>query len=854
MLGIVHKLKNTFFRKKVDQRMAEIIFRSIFSRFRDLLDANNRALELIADMGDKLSGDYIFDKVYIINTYQELADKVYKAIYNLNMIAANKYMQLYDVFESLYPELKAYLEGRTGVFGEKFIFNLKDLDKSLGNVVGNKAAPLGEIRNRAQLNTPDGFAITTIGYKHFLEQNGLLEKIESLLRFWEKQGEESTEKISKEIQSLFKAAEVPSDLKKAIEKAVVGFNRHRRNAFFAVRSSTVEEDSDHSFAGQFETILNVPGEAIIEAYKEVIASVFSPSALIYAQKRGYLPQQILMGVLCLEMVPTKVSGVIYTIDPNDLKAEAALINANWGLGKTVVDGSASLDRYKVLKTPPYKIIEQNVSAKKKMLVSRPQGGVEEVLAPSQGCLTEEQINKLMEVSLAIERYFKQPQDIEWSFDNQDNLYILQARSLRRLAQREETHIDLSFLRDKYHVILAKRGVVAERGIGAGPVYQVQTDEDLIKFPQGAVLVARRTSPRLGRVMHKVSAIVTDIGSPTGHIASLARESRVPTIVDAGVATQVLKPGMNITVDAGENIVYEGIVKELLNFYLLKEPIFEDSYEYRLLRRILNKVAPLNLTNPESADFRPEKCKTFHDIIRFAHEKAVAELIDFHMDKTVWRGVPAKKLKTKIPLDLVIIDLGGGLVAAAQEKTEIEPKEIKSLPMSALWEGLSAPGVWRTEPMPIDFRAMMSSMTRTSQALNSPPRYSGYNLVVVSREYINLSLRLGYHFNMVDAYLSDNMLDNYIYFRFLGGVTDINRRTRRAQLLAQILEKYDFRVDIKGDLVVSRIREVSKLDMQERLKMIGRLIGFTRQLDVMMHSDKAVEHHVKIFLKGNYQNQ
>jgi pyruvate,water dikinase len=108
--------------------------------------------------------------------------------------------------------------------------------------------------------------------------------------------------------------------------------------------------------------------------------------------------------------------------------------------------------------------------------------------------------------------------------------------------------------------------------------------------------------------------------------------------------------------------------------------------------------------------------------------------------------------------------------------------------------------------------------------------------------------------MVDAYLSDNMLDNYIYFRFLGGVTDINRRTRRAQLLAQILEKYDFRVDIKGDLVVSRIREVSKLDMQERLKMIGRLIGFTRQLDVMMHSDKAVEHHVKIFLKGNYQNQ
>ena len=99
--------------------------------------------------------------------------------------------------------------------------------------------------------------------------------------------------------------------------------------------------------------------------------------------------------------------------------------------------------------------------------------------------------------------------------------------------------------------------------------------------------------------------------------------------------------------------------------------------------------------------------------------------------------------------------------------------------------------------------------------------------------------LGYHFNMVDCHLSGSANDNYIYFRFLGGVTDITRRSRRARMIALILEEYDFAVETKGDLVVGRLRNLGWEPMAKRLEMIGRLIGYSRQIDVLMRDEGAV---------------
>ena len=205
---------------------------------------------------------------------------------------------------------------------------------------------------------------------------------------------------------------------------------------------------------------------------------------------------------------------------------------------------------------------------------------------------------------------------------------------------------------------------------------VKTEEDLDRFPSDAVLVTAYTSPRLGKVIKKASAIITDIGSPTGHMATIAREFRVPTIVNTGIATQLLHPDQIITVDARENVVYEGAVKALC-YYEFAEEIFETTYEFRLLQRVLKQIAPLNLLDPSGKNFTPSGCKTLHDITRYVHEKAVEELIGLEYDKTSDTAGSGRKLKFDIPLDLILIDIGGGIKESASVSA-VKPQEVISV--------------------------------------------------------------------------------------------------------------------------------------------------------------------------------
>jgi pyruvate,water dikinase len=349
---------------------------------------------------------------------------------------------------------------------------------------------------------------------------------------------------------------------------------------------------------------------------------------------------------------------------------------------------------------------------------------------------------------------------------------------------------------------------------------------------------------LGKVIKKASAIITDVGSPTGHMATIAREFRVPTIVNTGIATQLLRPGQTITVDARENVVYDGAVKALCYYEFTEEP-FETTYEYRLLQRVLKKIAPLNLLDPSEKNFTPSGCKTLHDITRYVHEKAVEELINMEYAKISDATRAGKKLKFDIPLDLILIDISGGINGSANV-TEVKPQDVISVPMKAFLEGLSVPGAWDTEPMSVDFGSFMSSLTRTFSSSMATPKYVGQNLAVVSKEYVNINLRLGYHFNMIAAHISENLNDNYAYFRFLGGVTDISRRSRRAKLLAEILVKNDFRVDIRGDLVIARIKKLGLKMMEEKMRILGLLVAFTRQLDVKMNHEQEIERLKNVF--------
>jgi pyruvate,water dikinase len=377
------------------------------------------------------------------------------------------------------------------------------------------------------------------------------------------------------------------------------------------------------------------------------------------------------------------------------------------------------------------------------------------------------------------------------------------------------------------------------------VVVVRSPDDLSGFPQGGVLVAQSASPRYSSVLPRASAAVTNVGASTGHLAAVARELRVPMLLDVRGATDVLAEGVEVTVDAEENVIYPGVVEELLRFHLSNPPREAEYEEFRLLRRLLRGIAPLNLVDPDAESFRARSCATYHDVVRFAHEMGVRELVEMPGLRARDRRRFVRRLDLGIPLDLDLVDLGGGL--AASNRPRLSAQEVRSAPLSAVLRGLSAPGSWRTEPVDMDMESLLGSATRFASLATPDAAQVRPNLAVITRDYLNLHLMLGYHFNLVDCYLSESPSENYIYFRFHGGVTDITRRSRRARMIASILEEYDFAVETKGDLVVGRLRNLGSGPMTHRLEMIGRLIGYSRQIDVLMRDEGAVRARAREFV-------
>jgi pyruvate, water dikinase len=528
--------------------------------------------------------------------------------------------------------------------------------------------------------------------------------------------------------------------------------------------------------------------------------------------------------------------------------DSLAVYAAFGLGRTVVEGESPVDRFIIERKTPNQISAREIARKQSLIIPLPGGG--ESRSPvsdenqSQPAVSEETIRTLVKWALALERYFKRPQEIEWAVDEADRCWLLQSRRLIVPEITDESREDICESCSLYPVLIEGRGAVAHAGVGSGIVHVVNSNDDMNDFQDGAVLVTRYTAPWLGQVAPMASAIIAERGSVAGHLATIAREFRVPTLVGAENATEILRNGMEITLDTHHRIVYAGRVRELIRYELVQSMVFEESPEFRLLRRILKRVAPLHLIDPQSIDFSPANCRSAHDLIRFIHEKAVLELIDLPTFLKRFKGAKVWTLDSNIPIDLKILDIGDGIDPDVTG-TKVVIDRIQSRPLRALWAGISHPDTWNTEPVDIDFKGLMSSLGKNWDA--GPGNLgAGVNLAVISQIYMNLHLHLGYHFNLIDARMDDEPQHNHIYFRFVGGVTDVTRRSRRAQLLARILSHYHFNVAVKGDLVIARLLHLPKEEIHRSLGLLGILIGFTRQLDIQLRSDRDMSQFAEMF--------
>lgn len=830
--------------------------REVFDRFRKVLRSNNRALEIIADLGEKLSGDYIFDSQYIEDSVSALVETVRSSVDALNVLDPH-HQELYAVHARLTEHLKAVLLGEEDRQGPRLL-PLDGIDPLQWAIVGGKVAHLAELIHYLKLDIPPGFAITTRTYHELIDHNGLRPLVEEFESLWATEGavSGSLDEVRAKLAAALLTAAPPPGFLEELEASLKALAALASADFtLAVRSSAQEEDLDFSFAGQFESVLNVPPQPdqVFAAYRVVAASLFERAAVAY--RRQIFPDRGRMSIACgcQLMIDSLVSGVAYSTDPGNPGTETMVVVGTWGQGAGIVEGDIPGDTFQLRKGNPAEVLSRQTSRKETGLYLAEGGGLYErplrEIRRNRPCLTDPQLLELAHQAARMENYFKRPQDIEWTFDRAGRLFILQSRPLMVPVTRDLRR-ELPETLHRYEILTADLGQVAQQGIGAGPVHLVRGDADLEDFPDGAVLVARRDSSHFVRVMPRAAAIVTEIGTPVSHMATLCREMQVPCLVNVSGILGLVENGQEITVDAEDRRIFKGRVRELLAYQLATSVSLGATWEFRLLRRLLNSVARLHLVDPLLDEFVPKKCRTFHDLLRYIHETAVITLVNLGKnERSLLRHQLTRSLDLPVPAGIMLIDIGGGLSGDAPPQ-QVPFAGVASIPFRAILTGMLHPGVWHRAPMAVGFHDMMSSMLSVpGDALDG--QYSGHNLAVVSRNYVNLCFRFGYHFNIIDAHCDEVERNNHIYFRFLGGATDMTKRSRRARLISEILTAFDFNVRTRGDLVIARAGNMVQSEMERSLEILGRLVGYTRQLDVRLDSEERVDYYVEAFLMGNY---
>lgn len=450
-------------------------------------------------------------------------------------------------------------------------------------LVGGKNASLGEMFRALTprgVNVPNGFAITAEAYRHLLREAGLEETMRRILAGLDTHNVEELRKCGSRIRDLILGASFPRDLEKEIIEAYDSLKERQLHPVdVAVRSSATAEDlPDASFAGQQETYLNVQGHLeLINACLRCFASLFTDRAISYRTDKGFDHFKVALSIGVQKMVRSDLasSGVMFTLDTETGFRDVVLINAAYGLGENVVQGSVNPDEYYVFKPTlqaGYKPILQKIAGTKEFKLIYDLGGgkmVKNVPVPpgdrARFAISDGEILQLARWACLIEEHYSAqrgqptPMDIEWAKDGRTGeLFIVQARPETVQSRKALGAVETYRLKQRGPVLVTGRSVGEK--IANGPVRVIESAQFISQFQEGEVLVTDKTDPDWEPIMKKAAAIVTNRGGRTCHAAIVSRELGVPAIVGTEHGTERLKNGQGVTVSCAEGdtgFVYDG---------------------------------------------------------------------------------------------------------------------------------------------------------------------------------------------------------------------------------------------------------------------------------------------------------
>ena len=439
-----------------------------------------------------------------------------------------------------------------------------DLTRADAAIAGGKGANLGEM-TRAGLPVPPGFVVTADAYRRFSDANGIAAQVATRLATLDADDSDALRAASQTLQKLVRGAPTPDDVRDAVFAAYDALaatasseppstTTPANGPLVAVRSSgTVEDGAQFSFAGMFQSTLNVHGrDAVLRAVKECWASAFTERLIFYLAKQG-LTGELLVAAVVQRMVQSDRSGVVFTANPATKDRSRIVIEGAWGLGEVVVLGEVTPDHYEVDKAT-LDIVDRVIARKEFMLARDPRTG-ETVRTPLDDVkghapvLSEDEVHAIAELARRDEAHYGAPQDAEWAIED-GRVYLVQTRPITTLVE----HAASPALTTGAELV---HGLGASPGIASGPARVLASPDDGASLLPGEVLVAAMTSPDWVPLMRRAAAVVTDAGGMTSHAAIVSRELGIPCVVGTRSATTAMPTGTVVTVDGRRGTVTRG---------------------------------------------------------------------------------------------------------------------------------------------------------------------------------------------------------------------------------------------------------------------------------------------------------
>ncbi|HDR46718.1 MAG TPA: phosphoenolpyruvate synthase [Geoalkalibacter subterraneus] len=448
-------------------------------------------------------------------------------------------------------------------------------------LVGGKNASLGEMIRTLKsegICVPDGFATTANAYRLYITENNLEEKIRQRLEEYRK-GDKTLHKTGDSIRRMIRRGKWPDETAIAIRDAYRELCRRNgeEEVDVAVRSSATAEDlPDASFAGQQETFLNITGEdELLDACRKCYASLFTDRAISYRENKGFDHMQVALSVGVQKMVRSDKAGagVMFSIDTDTGFPDVVVIDAAWGLGENVVQGTVTPDNYTVFKpllqdSTLSPILNKTVGGKeKKMVYARSAGNTTRNVDTSARerhsfVLSDDEILQLARWAVVIERHYGTPMDMEWAKDGESGeLFIVQARPETVQSRKEAGVLKSYHLKQQGEVLLT--GMAIGESVAAGKVQVIKSASEIERFEEGNILVTGMTDPDWVPIMKKAAGIITDHGGRTSHAAIVSRELGIAAVIGTEHGTGELKDGQEVTLSCAEGDqgkIYEGILE------------------------------------------------------------------------------------------------------------------------------------------------------------------------------------------------------------------------------------------------------------------------------------------------------